>query len=72
VQAGRKGAGAALIVLGVFGSLIVITLLALKLVLAAVVLYALVRIAWAYARAWRRERLVAVSPESLRQAAVYS
>lgn len=43
--------GAALLFLGIFGSLIVIAPLALKLILATVVLYVLVRIVWAYARA---------------------
>ena len=51
----RRRAGAAagglLIFLGVFGVMIVVTPLALKLLLAAVVLYGLLRIAWGFARA---------------------
>ncbi len=43
--------GGMLIFLGLFGSFIVITPLALKLLLAAAVLYALARIAWGLARA---------------------
>jgi Protein of unknown function (DUF3592) len=43
--------GGMLIFLGVFGAFIVLAPLALKLLLAAVVLYVLVRIAWAFARA---------------------
>jgi len=43
--------GGMLIFLGVFGALIVVAPLALKLVLAAVALYALVRVAWAFVRA---------------------
>lgn len=44
-------AGGLLILLGVFGLLIVITPLALKLLLAGVVTYALARLAWGFARA---------------------
>jgi hypothetical protein len=44
-------AGGLLIFLGVFGLMIVVTPLALKLLLAAVVLYALARVAWAALRA---------------------
>ena len=51
----RRRAGAAagglLVFLGVFGVMIVVTPLALKLLLAAVVLYGLLRLAWGFARA---------------------
>jgi len=51
----RRRAGAAaggmLILLGVFGVMIIVTPLALKILLAGVVLYALARITWAFARA---------------------
>ena len=40
-----------LILLGVFGVMIIVTPLALKILLAGVVLYALARITWAFARA---------------------
>lgn len=48
---GCAAAGGLLIFLGVFGLMIVVAPLALKLLLAAVVLYALARVAWAAVRA---------------------